>query len=84
MYILPQSGNLANDLLTSRLDKFGYFAYQFTPGLWHHNWRPIAFSMVVDYFGVKYEGIQHARHLKEALEIYHKVSVNWKGNLFAE
>ena len=38
--------------------------------------------MVVDKFGVKFEGIQHAQHLKEALETYHEISVDWKGKLF--
>ena len=33
MYGLPQAGNIANELLTSRLDKFVYFPCQYTPGL---------------------------------------------------
>ena len=41
MYGLPQSGKLANDLLTSRLDKFGYYQCQYTPGLWIHKWLTI-------------------------------------------
>ena len=40
------------------------------------------FSLVVDDFGVKCQGIQHAKHLKEALEKYYKVAVDWKGRLF--
>ena len=82
MYVLPQSGKLSNELLTSRLDKFGYFPCQYTPGLWRHKWRPIEFSMVVDDFGVKCEGIQNYRYLKEALERYHEVSVYWEGKRF--
>ena len=30
----------------------------------------------------KCQGIQHAKHLKEALEKYYKVAVYWKGRLF--
>ena len=82
MHGLPQSGNIANDLLTSRLDKFGYYPWQYTPGLWRHKWSHITFSLVVDDFGVKCEGIQHDQHLKESLETYHELSVDWKENLF--
>ena len=82
MYILPQAGKLGNDLQSSRLDKFGYYPCQYTPGLWNHKWRSIAFSMVVGNFGVKFEGIKHAQHLKEALKTYHKVSLDWKGKRF--
>ena len=40
------------------------------------------FSLVVDDFGVKCEGIQHAKHLKESLEYHYEVSVDWKVRLF--
>ncbi|KAL7474880.1 hypothetical protein ACHAW6_000826, partial [Cyclotella cf. meneghiniana] len=53
MYGLPQTGILANKLLARRLDADDYYQCQFTPGLWHHKWQPITFSLVVDDFGVK-------------------------------
>ena len=34
------------------------------------------FSLVVDDFGVKCQGIQHAKHLKEALDKYYEVDVD--------
>ena len=74
MYRLTQSGKLDNEHLTSRLDKFGYKPFQYTPVPWHKKWRPIAFSIIVVNFGVKFEGIQHVQHLKEALGIYHELS----------
>ena len=40
------------------------------------------FSLVVDDFGVKCQGIQRAKHLKEALEKYYEVAVEWKGRQF--
>ena len=40
------------------------------------------FSLVVDNFGVKCQGIQHAKHLKTALEKYYEVSVDWEGKIF--
>ena len=82
MYGLPEAGILANKLLKQRLAKNGYYECQFTPGLYRHVWRPIMFSLVVDDFGVKCQGIQHAKHLKTALEEHYDVSVDWKGKLF--
>ena len=84
MYGLPEAGILANVLLKEHLLKSGYYECQFTPGLFEHVWRPIIFGLVVDDFGVKCQGIQHARHLKTALEKYYDVSVDWGGKLFCE
>ena len=82
MYGIPESGKLANDLLKKRLLEFGYYECQHMPGLYKHVWRPIMFSLVVDDFGVKCQGIQHAKHLKTALEKYYEVSVDWEGKRF--
>ena len=38
--------------------------------------------LVVDDFGVKCQGIQHAKHLKAALEQHYDVAVDWEGKLF--
>ena len=40
------------------------------------------FSLVVDDFCVNFEGIQHAKHLKESLEHHYEVSMDWEGRLF--
>jgi hypothetical protein len=53
MYGLKQSGLLANQLLQKRLKPFGYYPARHTPGLWLHNTKPTAFSLVVDDFDVK-------------------------------
>jgi len=83
MYGLPESGILTNKLLKKRLIKAGYYECQFTPGLYKHFWRPIMFSLVVDDFGVKCQGIQHyAKHLKAALEQHYDVAFDWEGKLF--
>ena len=37
---------------------------------------------MVDDFGIKTVGIQHAKHLKATLERHYEVSVDWKGELF--
>ena len=67
MYGLPQSGKLAHDQLVERLRIEGYFPVQFTEGLWRHVWRPVSFTLVVDDFGVKFVGKEHAQHLYDAL-----------------
>ena len=82
MYGLPQAGLLANELLEKRLNGHGYRQSKLVPGLWKHDWRPIQFTLVVDDFGVKYIGEEHARHLKESLEHDYKVTTDWTGNRY--
>jgi hypothetical protein len=59
MYGLKQAGLLANQLLQTRLEPFGYYPARHTPGLWLHKTQPISFTLVVDNFAVKYVGKQH-------------------------
>jgi hypothetical protein len=82
MYGLPQAGMLANKLLQKRLATHGYFPCTHTHGLWRHVTRPIMFSLVVDDFGVKYVGKEHADHLYNALLQYYPTSIDWPGTLY--
>ena len=82
MYGLAEAGALANKLLSSRLEREGYYQCQFTPSLWCHTWRPINFTLVVDAFGVKFRGDCHANHLKKCLKKHYEVSINCYGSLF--
>ncbi|MGV7235206.1 MAG: hypothetical protein ACQ9ET_03015, partial [Nitrosomonadaceae bacterium] len=82
MYGLPQSGLLANELLEKRLNKHGYFQSKLVPGLWSHKTRPIQFTLVVDDFGVKYVGKEHALHLKSVLEEHYKITEDWTGSRY--
>jgi hypothetical protein len=82
MYGLPQSGILAQELLEQRLEKHGYKQSQFTPGLWTHEWRPICFSLVVDDFGVKYVGKEHADHLVSVIKENYEVTEDWDGKRY--
>ena len=68
MYGLPGAGILAKKLLKKWLITHRYYECKFTPSLYRHVWQPIIFSLLVDDFGVKCQGILHAKHLKEALE----------------
>ena len=82
MYGLPQAGLIANKLLEKRLNKHGYRQSKLVPGLWKHDTRPIQFTLVVDNFGVKYVGEEHAQHLKNTLEEHYKLTCDWTGTRY--
>ncbi len=87
MYSLPQSGLLANKLLEKQLINHGYRQGKLVPSLWKHYTRPIQFKLVVDNFGVKYVGEEHANHLKQALDEHITNSlvlvIGWEHNTLA-
>ena len=82
MYGLPQAGILAQQLLEKRLKKHGYRQSKYTPGFWKHDKRPIQFTLVVDDFGVKYVGKEHADHLINALKEDYAITEDWDGAKF--
>lgn len=67
IYGLRQSGILANKILKERLAVQGYHEVEHTPSLFYHETSLIWFTLVVDDFGVKYVGKQHAEHLMKVL-----------------
>ncbi len=77
MYKLPQTEIIAQELLKERLLKAGYSQSKITPGYWKHEWRPISFTLVVDDFGVKYIGKDHAMHLIKSLKEHYEVEEDW-------
>jgi hypothetical protein len=79
---LPQAGILANKLLQKWLAPHGYYECVNTPGLWRHATCPITFSLVVDDFGVKYVGKEHAEHLIKCLKEKYKLTKDWAGDLY--
>jgi hypothetical protein len=79
---LPQAGILANKLLRKRIKPHGYNECVNTPELWRHATRPITFSLVVNNFGVKYVGKEHADHLISCLKKDYKLTEDWAGNLY--
>jgi hypothetical protein len=82
MYGLPQAGILANELLQRNLAKDGYRPTPHTHGLWKHDTRPISFSLVVDDFGVKYVGREHAEHLMESIKKNYNIPSDWNGSAY--
>ena len=78
MYGLPQAGKFAYDDLFQHLAPYGYYPPIKKLGLWTHDSFPIIFTLVVNNFGVKYPGKEHALHLKSAPEDKYKVTTYWE------
>jgi hypothetical protein len=74
MYGLPQAGIHTNKLFQRNLAKDVYRPTQHTHGLWTQDTRPISFSLVVDEFGVKYVGREHAEHLMTCIKKNYNIS----------
>jgi hypothetical protein len=68
VYIEIQKGMYGLPQVQRNLAKDGYRPTQHTHGLWKHDTRPISFSLVVDDFGVKYAGREHAQHLMQCIK----------------
>ena len=78
-YGLPQSEQLAKDLLRTLIEKADYYEAATTPGLWCHKWRPIQFVLLGDNFGIEYVGKEHALHLLKTLEKNYEITTDWEG-----
>ena len=48
------------------METFRYDTAPITPRLWRHQTCPLQFSLVVDYFGVKYERQADINHILDA------------------
>ncbi len=82
MYGLPQAGILAYQKLVKHLKEAGFTPAKFTPGLFTHKTRPLAFSLVVDDFGVKYTRQEDVDFLITELKKNYDVTVDWEGKIF--
>jgi hypothetical protein len=82
MYGLPHAGKLAQDRLIPHLAKHGYHQCEQTRCLFKHETRPISFTLVVDDFGIKYKGKEHADHLIAALSEIYTMTVDWTGSKY--
>ena len=80
MYRLLQAGLIANKLLKKQLNNHEYSQIRIVPGLWMHDTQPIQFTLVVDDFGVKYLGNEHAIHFQQVLNKHYKLMCNWTGS----
>jgi hypothetical protein len=79
---LKESGFIANQELKVVLAKQGYVPSKFTPGLFTHKTRKIAFSLVVDVFGVKYGKKEDMDHLVKTLGDRYPIKVDLKAEFY--
>ena len=80
---LPHAGILANKRLRRKLAPFGYYECVNTLWLWYHISCPISFTLVVNDFGIKYVGKEHADHLIASIKsTYKKLTEDWTGSLY--
>ena len=82
MYVFTQTWRLSNDILAKWVEPKGCLKLKHTPGLLRHKWRPILLSLVVENFGVKYVGKEHANHLIPAIREFYPVAEDWNGILY--
>jgi hypothetical protein len=64
------------------LAKAGYAPTKFTLGLYTHKTRPIAFSLVVDDFVVKYVNKEDMDHLLATIGKRYPVKVDWNADYY--
>ena len=82
MYGLPQSGILAQTPLETRLNAHGYQYSNITPSMWTLGWRPICFTLIVENFGLKYVGKEHADHIIKSIKENYDITEYWEGNRY--
>ena len=82
MYGLPQAGLLANKLLVKQLNKHRYHQNTIIPGLWTHTTQPIQFTLLIDDFGVKYVGKEHAKYIMSVFQKIYAITHDWTGGKY--
>jgi hypothetical protein len=74
MYGLPHAGKIAQDNLTARLATHGYLQTG-TTCLFRHATNGVAFTLVVDDFGVKFQDPAGADDLIRCLQLYYTLTI---------
>ena len=81
MYGLPQAGLLAQDRLINHLATHGYRQMP-TPCLFCHDTNGVAFTLVVDDFGIKTCNPAGAEHLFAALREKYEITIDHEGKSY--
>eukprot|EP01036_Dinobryon_divergens_P033664 gene33664-biopygen26658 len=74
MYGLPHAGKIAQDVLIARLAAHGYHQTS-TICLFRHSTNGVAFTLVVDDFGVKFQDPAGAEDLIRCLQLYYTLTI---------
>ena len=81
LYGLPHAGKIAQDALIKHLATHGYHQTT-TTCLFRHDSNGVAFTLVVDDFGVKFKNKAAAQHLIDCLNIRYPITVNWNASKY--
>ena len=82
LYGLQEPAYIANVKLKRILGLEGYVPSKFTTGLSTHKTREIAFSLVVDNFGVRYKKKEDVEHLLKTIKVRYPVKEKWEPTLY--
>ena len=50
--------------------------------MWHHTTQPLAFTLAVDDFGIKYFSKQDANDLVSPLQEKNSITIDWSGDMY--
>ena len=81
LYGLPHAGKIAQDALIQHLSTGGYIQTT-TPCLFRRATNGVAFTLIVDDFGVKHNSDSSCQHLIDCLQQKYKLTVNWKATKY--
>ena len=81
MYGFPHAGRIAQDVLIEGLAKHGYHQTG-TTFLFRHDTNGVAFTLVVDDFGVKFKDPAAADDLVRCLQLYYTLTVKKNATKF--
>ena len=79
---LKQDGKFGSSRLKRHLEQYGYCQTTQTLSIWRHKTRPTAFTLVVNDFRVKYEGLEHFQHLYNALRNLYEITIDILGSKY--
>ena len=82
MYGLTQAGRLAQDRLIPHLAQHDYIQSPTVPMLFKHKTRPIAFTLIVDDFGIKYINVADVEHLFTVLRKLYVITTDMTGSAY--
>ena len=81
-YGLKQSGKIAYSDLVAHLKTSGYHKAPRTKGLFLHDTQDISFTLVVDYFGIKYTNKNDVNHLITSVRAKYPFKVDWEAKQY--
>jgi len=81
LYGLPHAGKISQDALLEHLAAHGYHQTT-TTCLFRHENNGVAFTLVVDDFGVKFKNKEAAQHLIDCLKLRYPITINWNATKY--